>query len=172
MNFVAFARTNLAFLSLFSLEVLLSIFAFGPISFLKSWLSCLDGVIVVATLALDVSLYATKSPAGHSASVLFSSPSELSETLKLIPSSLQCCTCHPSVLENLACSSCGCACVLKSSKNYGEKRRVGRLTSLAPSRYPRAPLSSYAQAEEGSSRCSYEGESDREHPTLREFSIL
>lgn len=171
MNFVAFARTNLAFLSLFSLEILLSIFAFGPISFLKSWLSCLDGVIVAATLALDVSLYATKSPAGHSASVLFSSPSELSETLKLIPSSLQCCTCHPSVLENPARSSCGCACVLKSLKNE-EKRRVGRLTSLAPSRYPRAPLSSYAQAEEGSSRRSYEGESGREHPTLREFSIL
>lgn len=64
---LGFFGTNLAFLSLFSLEVVVSLFAFGPVSFLKSWLSCLDGVIVLATLALDVSLYASKSPAGHSA---------------------------------------------------------------------------------------------------------
>ncbi|KAM0754552.1 hypothetical protein T439DRAFT_377015 [Meredithblackwellia eburnea MCA 4105] len=57
---------NVFLLSLFNIEVISSIYAFGPITFFKSWVSVMDGCIVTGTLVLDVYFHARNEPAAKS----------------------------------------------------------------------------------------------------------
>ncbi|GAA6000523.1 hypothetical protein JCM10207_008051 [Rhodosporidiobolus poonsookiae] len=57
---------NISLLSVFMAEVLASIYAFGPITYCTSWVSLLDGFVVVTTLCLDVYFHLSKDPAAKS----------------------------------------------------------------------------------------------------------
>ncbi|GAA5976700.1 hypothetical protein JCM11641_005665 [Rhodosporidiobolus odoratus] len=57
---------NLGLLSIFMLEVLAAIYAFGPITYVTSWVTLLDGFVVVTTLCLDVYFHLSKDPAAKS----------------------------------------------------------------------------------------------------------
>ncbi|BGP14309.1 hypothetical protein JCM10213_004436 [Rhodosporidiobolus nylandii] len=57
---------NLALLSVFMTEVLAAIYAFGPITYVTSWVTLLDGFVVVTTLCLDVYFHLSKDPAAKS----------------------------------------------------------------------------------------------------------
>ena len=57
---------NLTLLSIFTIEVFSAIYAFGPITYCSSWVSILDGVIVISTLCLDAYFHLSKDPVAKS----------------------------------------------------------------------------------------------------------
>ncbi|KAI5475035.1 MFS sugar transporter [Pseudohyphozyma bogoriensis] len=57
---------NVFLLSLFTIEVFTAIYAFGPITYCTSWVSVLDGCVVIVTLCLDVFFHLSKDPAAKS----------------------------------------------------------------------------------------------------------
>ncbi|GAA5911513.1 hypothetical protein JCM6882_000523 [Rhodosporidiobolus microsporus] len=57
---------NLALLSVFMTEVCCAIYAFGPVTYVTSWVTLLDGFVVTTTLVLDVYFHTAKDPAAKS----------------------------------------------------------------------------------------------------------
>ncbi|KAK4699292.1 hypothetical protein P7C70_g6973, partial [Phenoliferia sp. Uapishka_3] len=57
---------NLSLLCVFTMEVFSAIYAFGPITYCSSWVSVLDGAVVLITLCLDTYFHLSKSPAAKS----------------------------------------------------------------------------------------------------------
>ncbi|GAA5890360.1 hypothetical protein JCM5296_002798 [Sporobolomyces johnsonii] len=54
---------NVTLLCIFTLDVLFAIYAFGPITYVTSWVTLLDGFVVIATLCLDVYFHLSTDPA-------------------------------------------------------------------------------------------------------------
>ena len=59
-------RVNLSLLSIFTLDVFCSIYAFGPITYATSWVTLLDGFVVLTTFVLDVYFHFSKDPNAES----------------------------------------------------------------------------------------------------------
>ncbi|GAA6061652.1 hypothetical protein JCM10212_002529 [Sporobolomyces blumeae] len=57
---------NLALLTLFAADVFCSIYAFGPITYATSWVTLLDGFVVLTTLCLDIYFHFSNDPAAQS----------------------------------------------------------------------------------------------------------
>ncbi|GAA5969793.1 hypothetical protein JCM21900_003209 [Sporobolomyces salmonicolor] len=57
---------NVTLLCIFTLDVLFAIYAFGPITYVTSWVTLLDGFVVIATLCLDVYFHLSTDPAAKS----------------------------------------------------------------------------------------------------------
>ncbi|GAA5946412.1 hypothetical protein JCM3765_000231 [Sporobolomyces pararoseus] len=57
---------NLSLLSIFTLDVFCSIYAFGPITYATSWVTLLDGFVVLTTFVLDVYFHFSKDPNAES----------------------------------------------------------------------------------------------------------
>ncbi|GAA6034805.1 hypothetical protein JCM8097_009307 [Rhodosporidiobolus ruineniae] len=57
---------NISLLSVFMTEVLAAVYAFGPVTYCTSWVTLLDGFVVVTTLCLDVYFHMSKDPAAKS----------------------------------------------------------------------------------------------------------
>jgi len=57
---------NLTLLSIFTLDVFFAIYAFGPITYATSWITLLDGFVVLTTFILDVYFHFSKDPNAES----------------------------------------------------------------------------------------------------------
>ncbi|GAA5933949.1 uncharacterized protein JCM15063_000514 [Sporobolomyces koalae] len=57
---------NLTLLSIFTLDVMFAIYAFGPITYATSWVTLLDGFVVLTTFVLDVYFHFSKDPNAES----------------------------------------------------------------------------------------------------------
>lgn len=57
---------NVSLLALFTLDVLAALYAFGPRTYCASWITLLDGFVVLTTLALDVYFHLSTSPSAKS----------------------------------------------------------------------------------------------------------
>lgn len=53
---------NISLLSIFTVDVFLALYAFGPITYCSSWVTLLDGAVVITTLCLDVYFSVSDSP--------------------------------------------------------------------------------------------------------------
>ncbi|GAA6009293.1 hypothetical protein JCM11491_004261 [Sporobolomyces phaffii] len=57
---------NLTLLSIFTLDVIFAMYAFGPITYATSWVTLLDGFVVLTTFVLDVYFHFSKDPNAES----------------------------------------------------------------------------------------------------------
>jgi hypothetical protein len=89
---------NLTLLSIFTIEVFVSIFSFGPLTYCRSWVSLLDATVVLTTIVLDIYFHFSTDPSSKSPYVLF-----ITSDSKLANSDLQDRAGHPASLEGLPC---------------------------------------------------------------------